>query len=174
MTGRWFPDDDEVTAWLQEWQRPAEPGDPIADQGDAAARENMLWFHGHATSGLIEGGVSSITVADWDVTDQTRGLARIMLAVQQAGVQQMCEHVNDLVPLVVNCDPPLVHCRRESCMDAIMNQLDELEPLWPNSCDHCGGEGFVLTPMGFTFGHYTVLAQVCDGCLMLLHLPVQP
>lgn len=172
MTERWFPTDEQLEAWLDQWgwnDEPPGPGDPVMDQFMAAERDTMGLFEQAALKGLDEGMVDKIAVREMcdDVT--TRGMLRIMCAVEFNGITALCGHVNEIVPMIVHCNPPLVHCQRPECLELAYPMIVETAPRWPGTCDHCGRPAELLTDMGFTLGHYTILSAICDRCIAYLN-----
>lgn len=159
MSARRFPTDAEVDQWMREHIAPLDDiakikGTHYADQLAAAVDE--------VDRNVRVGFGPYAAMSGW--SDSThRGAARVLvralLAAQSVGVQRMCDHVDEIKPAILSCDPPFVVCR--DCVSRV--HFERLRLLFDGECDSCGKSEPIRSTLA-TFGFMYLHLHVCDDC----------
>jgi hypothetical protein len=163
VTERWFPDDREVDQWLYSQAVDNTDANPIVDQLQAATADSLSKFRAAAPS-LVAAGVAEryIETADPD-RQKIRGAVRQLMAALSAGVLRLCQHVQQIRPLILVCDPPVVCCAE--CFASRKAVIETLGHRWNHQCDRCGVNVQMLTPVSIGgLGPITITGQVCSRC----------
>jgi hypothetical protein len=165
---RHFPDDAEVDQWIASHfltDADVDAGiDPIVDQLKAASSDVANRMRANAP-GMVMDGSSQWAVFDMPDDDRSkvRGAVRQYLAAQSAGIKSLCEHVGQIRPLVLLCDPPVIVCTE--CMPSRMAAIKALGHFWDFQCDRCGAHVELLsaTTIG-GLGHVVISGHLCRRC----------
>jgi hypothetical protein len=113
MTGRHFPDNQEVDEWISTHFLSEADADasPVVDQLKAATAEAVTRFQA-AAPGMVASGLgrwAALNIPDHD-RSRIRGAVRMVIAAESAGLLPLCQHVNQIQPLIMVCDPPVMIC----------------------------------------------------------------
>lgn len=164
MTERYFPDDHEVDQWLFQLHPRRNRRKPGLDQLQAATADSVNRLRANAP-GMVATGLASwyLEVPDPD-RSKIRGAVRQMMAALSAGVLPLCHHVQQIRPLVLMCDPPVVCCAE--CLHSRKTVIETLGHRWNHQCDRCGVHVRQLTPVSIGgLGHITITGHVCGRCV---------
>jgi hypothetical protein len=170
IPARRFPTGAEVDAWIEAHIGDDDPRDPAGwDQKVAATKENTAAFEAMAIHGVARGQFRMAVLDHGPNRDGDeyrvhvrRAAVRAYLAAASAGITPMCPHTDQIRPLVIQCDPPVIACR--SCLPGLMPRLKRLGFHWDHICDRCGGPAPTVAPSGLTLGHITLIAHICQAC----------
>ena len=163
MTERHFPDDREIDQWIGSYVYDGNDASPILDQLKAATADSVNRFRANAP-GMIAAGLADryFEVPDPD-RSKIRGAVRQMMAALSAGVLPLCQHVQQIRPQILICDPPVVVCTK--CLPSRCAIIETLGHRWNHQCDRCGVHGEKLTPVSIGgLGHLTITGHVCGRC----------
>ena len=163
MTERHFPDDHEVDQWLHSYALDGTDASPVIDQLQAATADSVNRFRSNAP-GLVAAGLADryFEVPDPD-RSKIRGAVRQMMAALSAGVLPLCQHVQQIRPLILVCDPPVVCCA--GCLPSRQAVIEALGHRWNHQCDRCGVHTQQMTPVTIGgLGHITIAGHVCSRC----------
>jgi hypothetical protein len=163
MTERHFPDDHEINQWIANYVSDGNNANPVLDQLQAAAADSINRFRANAP-GMIATGLASryFEVPDPDRA-KIRGAVRQLMVALSAGVLPLCQHVQQIRPLVLVCDPPVVVCTE--CLPSRMAVIAALGHRWDFQCDRCGVHVQQLTPVSIGgLGHLTITGHICGHC----------
>jgi hypothetical protein len=166
MTERYFPDDHEVDQWIASHFLDKTDADasPVFDQLKAATADSVNRFQTNAP-GLVADGVAAwafLDVPDYDRT-KIRGAVRQVMAAESAGLLPLCPHTQQIRPLLLLCDPPIVVCTE--CLPSRRAVIEALGHRWNHQCDRCGVHVEMLTPVTAAgLGHFTVSGHICGRC----------
>jgi hypothetical protein len=163
---RQFPDEDEVDQWLAShclYEADAKAS-PVFDQLKAATADSVNQFR-TAAPGMVSAGLgqwAAVNVADHDRTG-IRTAARQVMAAESVGILSMCAHTQQVRPLLLICDPPIMVCT--SCLPRQKTAIKALGHRWSHQCDRCGVQVQQLTPVIIGgLGYVTVSGHVCRRC----------
>jgi hypothetical protein len=166
MTGRYFPDDADVDQWISTHFLDGTETDasPVVDQLKAATVDAVDRFRANAPN-LVANGLASwayLDVPDYDRT-KLRGAVRQVMAAESAGLLSLCPHTQQIRPLLLLCDPPIVVCT--ACFPSRQAVIEALGHRWNHQCDRCGVHVQQLTPVSVAgLGYITVSGHVCARC----------
>jgi hypothetical protein len=166
MTERHFPDDAEIDQWISTHFLDGTETDasPVVDQLKAATADSVNRFQANAP-GMVADGLAIwafLDIPDYDRT-KLRGVVRQVMAAESAGLMPLCPHVQQIRPLLLLCDPPIVVCTE--CLPSRCAIIEALGHIWNHQCDRCGVNIEKLTPLTIGgLGHITVDGHVCRRC----------
>ena len=166
MTDRQFPDDHEIDQWISTHFIDDTEADasPIFDQLQAATADSVNRFRANAP-GVVANGLAKWAFLDVPDRDRTkiRGAVRQAMAAESAGLLPLCPHVQQIRPLLLVCDPPVLVCT--SCFPSRQAVIETLGHRWNHQCDRCGVRAEMLTPVAIGgLGYFTVSGHVCRSC----------
>ena len=160
---RHFPDDREVDQSITSYTFDGNDASPVLDQLKAAAFDSVNRFRTNAP-GVVATGLADryLEVPDPD-RSKIRGAIRQMMVALSAGVLPLCQHVQQIRPLILVCDPPVVCCA--GCFAGRRAVIETLGHRWNHQCDRCGVHVEMLTPVSIGgLGHLTITGHVCGRC----------
>jgi hypothetical protein len=163
MTGRYFPDDAEIDQWISSYVYDGNDANPVLDQLKAATADSVNRFRANAP-GMIAAGLASwyLEVPDPD-RSKIRGAVRQLMVALSAGVLPLCQHVQQIRPQILICDPPVIVCR--ACFASRRAVIETLGYRWNHECDRCGVHVQMLTPVTIGgLGHITITGHICGRC----------
>jgi hypothetical protein len=166
MTARQFPDDQEIDQWISTHFLDDDDADasPVFDQLQAATADTVNRFQANAPS-LVASGLGQWAALDIPDRDRTklRGAVRQVMAAESAGLMPLCRHVNQIRPLILLCDPPIIVCT--SCFASRQAVIEALGHRWNHECDRCGVRVQLLSAVTIGgLGHITVSGHLCSRC----------
>jgi hypothetical protein len=163
MTGRQFPDDQQVDQWIASYAYDGNNASPVLDQIKAATADSINRFRANAP-GMVAAGLADryFEVPDPD-RSKIRGAVRQLMVAISAGVLPLCPHVQQIRPQILLCDPPVVVCR--GCFASRRAVIETLGHRWNHQCDRCGVHVEKLTPLTIGgLGHITITGHICGRC----------
>jgi hypothetical protein len=163
MTGRQFPDDQQVDQWIASYAYDGNNASPVLDQIKAATADSINRFRANAP-GMVAAGLADryFEVPDPD-RSKIRGAVRQLMVAISAGVLPLCPHVQQIRPQILFCDPPSIVCTE--CLTGRRAVIETLGHLWDHQCDRCGCHVQQLTPATTGgLGHITISGHVCGCC----------
>jgi hypothetical protein len=167
MSARHFPDDNEIDEWIGAHlldETDAASADPIMDQLKAATADSVGRFQANAP-GLVANGLARFATLGAPDQDRTkiRGTVRQVMAAMSVGILPLCSHVQQIRPLVLICDPPVIVCT--SCLPSRIDVIEALGHRWDHECDRCGVHVKMLSATTTAgLGPITVSGHVCSRC----------
>jgi hypothetical protein len=165
MTARQFPDDQEIDQWISTHFLDETDTDasPVLDQVKAATNDAVNRFRANAPVMVMAGLAERyFEVPDPD-RSKIRGAVRQLMVAISAGVLPLCPHVQQIRPLILVCDPPVVVCR--GCFASRRAVIETLGHRWNHQCDRCGVHVEKLTPLTIGgLGHITITGHICGRC----------
>lgn len=165
-TPRRFPTEREIDEWMTAHLVDSkQPLDAHMDQLKAAAYDADRRFVGGSVHAVATGRAEWALVdtpGAHDVVphDAQRSAARAYLAAVSAGITPLCPHVNQIRPLTLLCDPPVVMC--SSCAPRVLRTPPPFH--YDHQCDLCGAHSETLAEMGTMLGHIAIWGHVCPRC----------
>jgi hypothetical protein len=167
MTVRRFPNDQEIDQWISTHFLDEADTDasPVLDQVKAATNDAVNRFRANAP-GLVADGLATWAFLDIPDHDRTklRGAVRQVMAAESAGLLPLCPHTQQIRPLVLICDPPVIVCTE--CLPSRCAIIEARGHRWNHQCDRCGVHVEKLTPLTIGgLGHITVDGHVCRRCV---------
>jgi hypothetical protein len=163
MTGRQFPDDQQVDQWIASYAYDGNNASPVLDQIKAATADSINRFRANAP-GMVAAGLADryFEVPDPD-RSKIRGAVRQLMVAISAGVLPLCPHVQQIRPQILLCDPPVVVCR--GCFASRRAVIETLGHRWNHQCDRCGVHVEKLTSLTIGgLGHITITGHICGRC----------
>jgi hypothetical protein len=168
VTVRQFPDNAEVDQWISTHflGEANANASPVFDQLKAATADSVNRFQS-AAPGLVADGLARWAFLDIPDPDpdrsKMRGAVRQVMAAESAGILSLCPHTQQIRPLMLVCDPPVIVCT--SCFASRKAVIEALGHCWNHECDRCGVHVQQLTPVTIGgLGYITVAGHVCDWC----------
>jgi hypothetical protein len=161
---RQFPDPAEVDQWIASHFLDGDANaTPVFDQLKAATADSVSRFQAAAPR-MVAAGRGQWAALDIPRDRTTiRGAIRQVIAAESVGLLSMCPHTQQIRPLLLVCDPPIIVCI--SCLPGRKAAIAELRHLWVHQCDRCGVCVQQLTPaMIGGLGCITVSGHVCSLC----------
>jgi hypothetical protein len=164
---RQFPDQDEVDQWIASHclDEADANASPLFDQLKAATADSVNQFQA-VSPGMVSawlGQWAALNIADRDRTG-IRGAARQVMAAESVGILSLCPHTQQVWPLQLSCDPPIIVCT--SCLPRRKTVIEALGHRWNHQCDRCGVRVQQLTPVMIGgLGYITVSGHVCRRCV---------
>jgi hypothetical protein len=167
VSERHFPDDRGIDQWITTHflDDTAADASPVFDQLKAATADSVSRFQA-AAPGLIASGLARFAFLDVPDRDRTkiRGAVRQAMAAESAGILSLCPHTQQIPPLVLICDPPLIVCT--GCLPSRKAAIEEIGHFWSHQCDRCGVHVEMLTPVTIGgLGYITISGHVCRSCV---------
>jgi hypothetical protein len=166
MTVRRFPNDQQVDQWISSHFLSEADADasPVMDQLKAATAEAVDRFQAAAPA-MVASGLgrwAALNIPD-DDRSRIRGAVRQVIAAESVGLMPLCRHVNQIRPLILLCDPPIIVCT--SCFASRQAVIEALGHRWNHECDRCGVRVQLLSAVTIGgLGHITVSGHLCSRC----------
>ena len=166
MTVRRFPNDQQVDQWISTHLLSEADANtsPVFDQLQAATADTVNRFQANAP-GMVADGLAIwafLDIPDYDRT-KLRGVVRQVMAAESAGLLSLCAHTQQIRPLLLLCDPPIVVCTE--CLPIRASVIEALGHRWNHQCDRCGVHTQQMTPVTIGgLGHITIAGHVCSRC----------
>jgi hypothetical protein len=169
---RRYPTEDEVDAWIASHigsreRIEAEEGVAAADQKRAAAEHGEAWIRAVAVAAVVEGIAPSAYInrrGSESLADDLglRRAARLYLVAASEGIRPLCAHVNEVRPVALFCDPPVVVC--QECLPSMLDKIVALGFRHDHECDLCGAQVEMLCEHHTNIGSVSIAANVCESC----------
>jgi hypothetical protein len=162
---RHFPILAEVNEWMATHFLDKANPSPVIDQLKAATADADYRFQANAPS-LVASGLGDWAALDIPDPDRSgiRGAVRQIIAAESVGILPLCHHTEQIRPLMLFCDPPVIICAK--CLPSRTALIQALGHRWNHQCDRCGIHTEMLTPIVIGgLGHITVSGHICDRCV---------
>lgn len=142
---------------------------PIAalDQMDAATADMAGMSQAMLVAAVARGDNAHLGVMPDDLAKRklmVRPRLKMLLAAFSAGVTHLCEHTQQIRPLLLSCDPPSLVCMQPSCMAKVDENAKAAGFNWDHHCDGCGRPAEVVFPYLTTFGPLSISGHLCERC----------
>ncbi|GAA2972266.1 SEC-C metal-binding domain-containing protein [Streptomyces enissocaesilis] len=137
------------------------------DQVDAATRDMGGMTFAMAATAAARGDNALLGVLPEDLPRRKamiRPRLRMMIAALGAGVTSLCEHTQQIRPLLLSCDPPTLVCMQPACIAKVDQNAQRQGFRWDNHCDGCGRPTEVVFPYMTTLGPLSISGHLCKPC----------
>ncbi|MEU8855720.1 SEC-C metal-binding domain-containing protein [Streptomyces sp. NPDC048556] len=137
------------------------------DQVDAATRDMGEMAITVAATATARGDHAFLGVLPEDLPRRKammRPRLRMMLAAFGAGVTSLCEHTQQIRPLLLSCDPPTLVCMQPACLAKVDRNAQQQGFRWDHHCDGCGKPTDVVFPYMTTLGPLSISGHLCEPC----------
>jgi hypothetical protein len=158
---RTFPTEDEIDREMASHRIAPES---LAEQDQHMAAMSETWNKVHESVDQLQAdGVPLEVTSGADMTLEQANLVernamRMLLGAQSVGIRSMCPHTNEIRPLVICCNPPIV-----ACLDCVGN-IPDPPPYWLDECDGCGARTKNLIGYQVTVSNLVIWGDVCKNC----------
>jgi hypothetical protein len=165
---RHFLTDTELDAVMAALPGPEDIPVGTLDQVQAATSDLARRAPGVALRSIAGGGWAYLGPAPTDTAlshRMHRIRLRMILAAFSAGVTHLCEHTQQIRPMLLTCDPPALVCMQGACLDRADATRAALGFHWDNLCDACGRYTEMVTAHLSSLGPLTISAHLCGTCV---------
>ncbi|MFB7289009.1 SEC-C metal-binding domain-containing protein [Actinacidiphila glaucinigra] len=167
MISRRFLTDAELDKTIDHLARTTNLNVATLDQFDAASRDMAGMTLAMATAAADRGDRSFLGALPEDLATRKQVLGpwlKMLIAAHSAGVTHLCEHTQQIRPLLLSCDPPSMVCMTPACIAKVDEHAKATGFHWDHQCDGCGQPTEVVFPYLTTFGPLTISGHLCKPC----------
>ncbi|MFI5859177.1 SEC-C metal-binding domain-containing protein [Streptomyces parvulus] len=178
MANRRFPTDTELDRVLAALPEVADATPtPILDQIDAATRDLVGMSQTMALAAFARGEQAYLSTLPAELEARRRLIRprlKMLLAAFSADVAHLCEHTQQVRPVLLSCDPPALACMQPACLAAVDRHAQTVGHRWDHQCDGCGRPSELVFPYVTTFGPLTISGHLCEPCTQAMTAEAAP